>query len=743
MRIELNWQTKKGSPSGILEVKDIVAKCKSERTIGFLGDTFISSLADIEDEQTKNDKDDLVLIKGISMLISKDHKTLIPIKDDIQNNRDYYKTGIIINNKSDYKLIANSITKYELNNINGIKTEKIKTSVNSLLDGLSVKDLILTTGLPQTELFEYACNKKSIESLENVIAEGNYRLVEVCPHYMLYDLIYDDNYPHITSEEDLKLITKNMIIAAKNSGSCLINCSCLPIYTNEDEEEVYQLFDKGTYYHYVNGNRKYISDIELISSFDYLGEIAEELVFHDEEWINKLLEKNIYEVPHEELCNFDDEFKQLKNICMNKYNEMHSILKRDELSRLNTELDLINKYEKVEQFVLMYHLINKLNLPPQLISMRGDMGNLFVCYILGFTAINPIEYGLPYQFPINEIENTVNDFIIDIPQNRIDDAMSIVEEIKGGDNVLYVSEKSRITERDANDLVRVNCELEYGTHNDRLYTSRMTKYLSGKYLGFPGIRRHPGSILVGRNNVNLLEYMPVTVDKHGELVTYLDYREICYGNYINLHILPNKSLDSILRMMNSTQIICPSNPFDEDMVQDFFIEGGEPYILKTIRVFNTYSFMSLLNIFGKEIKTFMDLVKIYALSISEWVTDSYIERIINNSEYSLNSIITNTDDLFFALIDLGFNEKKACEFIKALKQADKNSYYKQKWDEVIIKMADISDDKKCICNMITNLKYVYPKSHCINQVLIGLRQLWYFLHYQNELEKDEDFLPFR
>ena len=114
------------------------------------------------------------------------------------------------------------------------------------------------------------------------------------------------------------------------------------------------------------------------------------------------------------------------------------------LSRLNVELEALWEVsEGLNQRMASYYLLTKeiveLMWKVSLVGVsRGSAGSFYICYLLGITQINPIEYNLDYWRHIDKNKIELADIDIDTEAGQRANILELVKEKYGHDRVLNI-----------------------------------------------------------------------------------------------------------------------------------------------------------------------------------------------------------------------------------------------------------------------------------------------------------------
>ena len=83
------------------------------------------------------------------------------------------------------------------------------------------------------------------------------------------------------------------------------------------------------------------------------------------------------------------------------------------IKRLGLELELIIEKKLTGNVIRVTEILDLLDKVPHII--RGSSGSSLICYLLGITNIDPIEYNISFARFLNYYRSKLPDFDIDIP----------------------------------------------------------------------------------------------------------------------------------------------------------------------------------------------------------------------------------------------------------------------------------------------------------------------------------------
>ena len=191
-------------------------------------------------------------------------------------------------------------------------------------------------------------------------------------------------------------------------------------------------------------------------------------------------------------CNVDinfktslPEYKTPNNICSKDYlvslakaglaRRLHNDVKKEYVSRLDYELNVIIKMHFEDYFLIVYDFIlfakkSGINVGPA----RGSAGGSLVAYCLGITDIDPIKYGLLFERFLNPERVSMPDIDTDFPDDRRDEVFDYVKDKYGIDHVARIITYGTLkTKQVLRDVGRV---LNYSTYDLDAITRPIPNY---------------------------------------------------------------------------------------------------------------------------------------------------------------------------------------------------------------------------------------------------------------------------
>ena len=164
----------------------------------------------------------------------------------------------------------------------------------------------------------------------------------------------------------------------------------------------------------------------------------------------KKLGKNIEsELPKAPLIKWEGE-TNLKKLCIEgAKNRKIDINKKEIKERLDYELKLINKKKFTDYFLVVNDVVQFAKTKMLVGHARGSAAGSLVCYLLGITEVNPLQYGLLFERFIDINRQDLPDIDIDFQDNKRYLITKYLSEKYGENNVAQIGNISRLKGRSA------------------------------------------------------------------------------------------------------------------------------------------------------------------------------------------------------------------------------------------------------------------------------------------------------
>jgi len=213
--------------------------------------------------------------------------------------------------------------------------------------------------------------------------------------------------------------------------------------------------------------------------------------------------------------------------------------------RLKSELATIGKLGLAPYFLTTKDIVDTIRSMGCPIGWgRGSAGGSLICYVLGITDVDPVQYGLLFERFVNENRPDWPDIDLDVPMSRRQEVIKRIYEKFGRANVSHISTmsylKPKMLMRDicramdesmatANELVGMIPagsedfeDLKGSPLENRLQESTTGKFIWETLEGLMGVPRHMGmhasGIIIANNPVD--QYLPMRRDKETNLTQY-------------------------------------------------------------------------------------------------------------------------------------------------------------------------------------------------------------------------------
>lgn len=148
--------------------------------------------------------------------------------------------------------------------------------------------------------------------------------------------------------------------------------------------------------------------------------------------------------------------EQLSKLAHEKLKEKLPSVGKEELERLDHELEIISKKGYSAYFLIVMDLANWTNEQGIVTNTRGSAAGSLVSYVLGITTVNPLTYYLPFERFLNPYRPSPPDIDFDVADDRRDEIIGYITKTYGREKVAQVCTFGRMLSRAAvRDIARV------------------------------------------------------------------------------------------------------------------------------------------------------------------------------------------------------------------------------------------------------------------------------------------------
>ncbi|MCX7857958.1 MAG: DNA polymerase III subunit alpha [Deltaproteobacteria bacterium] len=342
--------------------------------------------------------------------------------------KDGFHITLLVKDRKGYSNLCRLITKANLKGKKGdpfVETEELKDYSEGL---------ICLTGCKKGEIPHLLLSKKEKEAYE-----AAKRYMDIFGREHLFLEIQNNFYPEdrnlissllsLSSSLGLRYVATNNVHYAEKEGFRLHDVlTCIRERKRIDECKSLKL--NGEFYLKSKEEMgKLFNDLPLALSNSLL--IADMCDFN--------LDFSSYRLPEPPLPRGEFSDSYLRKICEKKLKEKYNRIDGDIRSRLERELNLIEKLHLSGYFLIVYDIMEFAKREGILAQGRGSAANSLVAYLLGITKVDPIKNKLFLGRFLNEEMSEIPDIDIDISTKKREKVIQYVYEKYGHERVAMVS----------------------------------------------------------------------------------------------------------------------------------------------------------------------------------------------------------------------------------------------------------------------------------------------------------------
>lgn len=279
---------------------------------------------------------------------------------------------------------------------------------------------------------------------------------------------------------------------------------------------------------------------------------------------------------------YTDEKIFLRDLCYKKISDRYEKISDEIKSRLDYELEIINRMGFDGYFLIVWDFINfarenKIAVGPG----RGSAAGSIVAYILGITSLDPLKFNLLFERFLNPERVTMPDIDIDFCYIRREEVIEYVKKTYGEDHVAQIvtfgtlaakaairdvvrvleipyAEGSRIIEMLPNDLKFTLDEALQSKNLSREYETNLTVKkiidLAKKLEGLPRHASvHAAGVVISKNP--LTDYVPVQI-LNDTLITQYDKDKVEEIGLLKMDFLGLRTLTIIQETVANIKKTC-------------------------------------------------------------------------------------------------------------------------------------------------------------------------------------------
>lgn len=637
------------------------------------------------------------------------------------------------------------------------------------------KGLLIGSACEAGEVFRAVRTGVSEDELLEIASFYDY--LEIQPVINDKFMIYDDRYPEVNSEDDLKDINRKILSLGDRMGKLVV--ATTDAHYDEPESAIYRnIIMKGKGFKDAeNGEGLYMRTTEeMLEEFSYLGkDDAYRVVVENTNKVANLISKDIRPVPLEKCPpKIDGAEETLRKTCMETAYEMYgNPLPKEIEERLETELNAIISNGYAVMYVSAQMLVKKSLEDGYLVGSRGSVGSSFAATMAGITEVNPLnphyicpnckclEWGnmelydcgidmpekscpkcgtmmkrdgftIPFATFLGFKGNKEPDIDLNFAGEYQGTAHKYVGKIFGEKNVFKAGTVGTIADKTAAGFVSKFAE-ETNKHINPIEKKRLIK-------GCGGVKRttgqHPGGIVIVPDDREIFEFCPIqrpaNDSKSDIITTHFDYHKIDQ-NLLKLDILGHNVPSMIRHLQDMTGI----DPLDVDLSDKKVLSifnGVEALDIKDdnyIFTHGSYAIPEFGTAFVRQMlddvkpDKFADLVRISGFSHGTDVWLNNAKDYIKSGAATMREVISTRDDIMNYLILKGIENETS---FKIMEDVRKNRPLKEEQLKVM-KEHGVPDwyIESCI-----KIQYMFPRAHAVAYVMMSFRLAWYKVYYPVE-----------
>ena len=633
-----------------------------------------------------------------------------------------YHCTVLLKNSKGKKIIYNMISQAEKSKAT---KGRVVFSLRELCNNRG--NVLLGSGCEAGLLYKAIINDKSEEEIEEIAKHFDF--IEVQPHMNNKFLLEQETYPYIQTEQDLIDINQRLIALGERLSIPVVATADAHYLDKEDllSRNVLRAYrgfaeDDDTDLHFRTTK-------EMLEAFFYLpDEKAREIVITNTNKIANMCEVIDFLPEGKHYPYNEDDSIEIRRLCESKLGKIYKDNVPEEIEeRLNWELEAIHNTNTEFAFVLLHRLIEDLNVRPFDINTRGSAGNILVCFLLGISDINPIQYNLsPYfAFGFNKMKEA--DIDLNFSTNMREKAIAIYGNCDGISSTVLASTENCISEEVAYVAVE-----NYQKKNNAIFSEdKVKKIVSDLQDVYECKNVHPGGIVLVPQGDELQDYTPLAFTKDNQAITYFNYYRLD-NCLFKQDILPYFGLDMLEKLEEITG----------DMPDE--LTYCEPEIMKLFFDFNgvmgceelpEFMHQGSLEILKKAMpKNFDELVKVFALCHGTDVWSDNAELLLEQGKADLSEIISSRDDIYDFLRNKGIDEETAYLITEQVRKGKWAYGHSKRYSEYVGILQDAGVPEWFIWSC-SKICYLFPRAHAISYAKLNWRLGWYKVHYSEQYTK--------
>lgn len=469
----------------------------------------------------------------------------------------------------------------------------------------------------------------------------------------------------------------------------------------------------------------------------------------------------------------------LRDLCYNKISERYEKVTDEIKSRLDYELEIINRMGYDGYFLIVRDFIdfakkNKIAVGPG----RGSAAGSIVSYILGITAFDPLKFNLLFERFLNPERVSMPDIDIDFCYIRREEVIDYVKKTYGENHVAQIAtfgtlapkaairdvvralnlpyaEGSRIIDMLPNEL---KFTLDYALQTSKIFHSEYENNstvkkvidLAKKLEGLPRhVSVHAAGVVISKNPLN--DFVPVQIS-NDTLITQFDKDVIEELGLLKMDFLGLRNLTIMeeavtnIKKFHGIEIDLEKIPLEDELTAKLLSEG------KTGAVFQMESAGMIKLIKDLKPKNFFDLIPTVALYRPGPLASGMVENFIDG-KHGINTptyLHPKLEPILKETFGVILYQEQVMQIVQVLAgfslgQADilrramgkKNAAILLAQRENFLKGCEKNNISRILATKIFNLlknfaDYGFNKSHSVAYAFLAWQSAYLKAHYPKE-----------
>lgn len=244
------------------------------------------------------------------------------------------------------------------------------------------------------------------------------------------------------------------------------------------------------------------------------------------------------------------------------------------IDRARREFEVITKKDYTEYFLIVADFLNKCRERGIFVGDgRGSGAGSLICYLIGITTVDPLPYDLSFERFLTMDRQELPDLDLDIQSSRRGEAIDILRDTYGRDNVASIGTfqgmqskaimdavgkvmkiDSSIVKRFKEKLVEgetIDSSLNKEEHQE--FVAQHKKYIDAciKLEGLPrSFGTHAGGVVIAPDGKHINDYSPLFLGKEKQVTTQFDMGDVELAGLVKIDALGLTTLDIIQDTLN-------------------------------------------------------------------------------------------------------------------------------------------------------------------------------------------------